>query len=250
MDEKTPPPETTPVADPQLETPGAVDEVQARINAIFGQKKQAEENLTAAVRENVELRARLLAADERQAVQNRIASRPQPDGAVNPNSSLGTPAQSQSDLSDIRARLDEVNRALAQQRLESLQAQSAKKASQMIPGLAAGDKRLMDAAADIFSRDELLRSHPHGPILAAALAAQLQGSPQAPSAAQRAGVTTPTPGVFAAMSQGAAGKQLEAANAELADITAKMRQSGGSEYWAKYQKLREQVQELKTKTKG
>lgn len=248
MDE-TPPPETNPVPAQPGDAAPEVDEVQARINAIFGQKKQAEEDLTAAVRENQELRARLLAADERQAVQNRIASRPQTDGGVNTNTPVGAPAQ-RDELGAIRAQLDGVNRALAQQRLESLQAQSAKKASQMIPGLAAGDKRLMDAAADIFSRDELLRSHPHGPMLAAALAAQLQGSPQAPSAAQRAGVTTPTPGVFAAMSQGAAGKQLEAATAELAEITAKMRQSGGSEYWAKYQKLREQVQELKTKTKG
>lgn len=248
MDE-TPPPDTTPVVQPQPEAAPEVNEVQARINSIFGQKKQAEENLATATRENAELRARLLAAEERQALQTRLASSSTPEGGGQ-ITSRGAPAQSGNELADIRTRLDEVNRALAQQRLESMQAQSAKKASQMIPGLAAGDKRLMDAAADIFSRDEVLRSHPHGPMLAAALAAQLQNSPQTPSAAQRAGVTTPTPGVFAAMSQGAAGKQLEAATAELAEITAKMRQSGGSEYWAKYQKLREQVQELKTKTKG
>jgi hypothetical protein len=249
MNDEPPPPETNPVVEPQPEAAPEVDEVQTRINAIYGQKKQAEENFTAAVRENQELRTRLLAADERQAVQNRIAGRSQPEGAVSPISSSGAPAQ-HDELGAIRMQLEGVNRALAQQRLESLQAQSAKKATQMIPGLAAGDKRLMDAAADIFARDEVLRSHPHGPMLAAALAAQLQNSPQTPSAAQRAGVTTPTPGVFTAMSQGAAGKQLEAAQAELASVTEKMRQSGGSEYWAKYQKLREQVQELKTKTKG
>jgi len=250
MNDEPPPPETNPVVEPQPEAAPEVNEVQARINSIFGQKKQAEEGLATAVRENTELRARLLAAEERQALQTRIAGSSTPEGGVNQFTSHKVPAQSGNELAEIRTRLDEVNRALAQQRLESLQAQSAKKATQMIPGLAAGDKRLMDAAADIFARDEVLRSHPHGPMLAAALAAQLQNSPQTPSAAQRAGVTTPTPGVFTAMSQGAAGKQLEAAQTELASVTEKMRQSGGSEYWAKYQKLREQVQELKTKTKG
>jgi len=250
MNDETPPPETNPVVEPQQEAAPEVNEVQARINSIFGQKKQAEEGLATAVRENTELRARLLAAEERQALQTRIAGSSTPEGGVNQFTSHKVPAQSGNELADIRTQLNEVNRALVQQRLESLQAQSAKKATQMIPGLAAGDKRLMDAAADIFARDEVLRSHPHGPMLAAALAAQLQNSPQTPSAEKRAGVTTPTPGVFTAMSQGAAGKQLEAAQTELASVTERMRQSGGSEYWAKYQKLREQVQELKTKTKG
>lgn len=241
-------PPTPPPPDPK---PDLGPNIQARIDELFGQKKQAEDSLGAVSRENAELRAKLIAAEERLALSNK-----RQEGSAQPGSGPTftppqPPAQPSDDISVIKDQLAKLHQELAHQRLEEQQIASLNKARQMIPGLAAGDPELIKATKEIFSRDEVLRRHPQGPMLAAAMAQQLRGSQApTPSPEKLAGLSTPTPAPLTAIEKGAAGKQLETLNKEREEVMAKMRLPGGSDHWSRYQQLRSQISELEKQLKG
>lgn len=243
-----------PPPDKPVEKPaeGAGSDIQARIDAIYGAKKAAEESLSEAVRENTDLRARLIAAEERLALSTRSAGGSTTQGSGSPTfTPQGSPAQSGDELGTIKAQLAQLTQNLERQRLEDQQVAALNKAKTLFPGLAAGDKTFVEATKEIFARDEMLRRHPQGPMLAAALAAQLRGPVQGqPSQEKIAGLSTPTPSPLSAMDQSTARKQLETLTAEAEAIKAKMRLSGGSDHWAKFQEVRVQIGELEKKLKG
>ena len=238
----TPPPETPAAA------PDQKSDLQARIDAIYGQAKQAQETASQVSEENAALRARLLAAEEKLTVTKQAASSSLPPDPGHSSRVEGAPA-GRDELTDIRSQLAALNQRLERQTLEEQQFKAVQKARQIIPGLAAGDDQLAKAAAEIFAGDEMLRKHPQGPILAAALAASLS-RPGAPATAKdKAGAFVPPSSASSAMEAGATQKQIEPTEAAVNDLRIKMRESGGSQYWAQYKNLQFKLGELK-KQKG
>jgi hypothetical protein len=205
--------------------------------------------LSLAQKENEELRARLLAAEERAALSTKIAA-PQPTKSEVPTSSTPGAPVPVDELNDIKKQLAQLNEVVQRKKLEDEQVKSLHTARQFIPGIAAGDQKLIKAATDILARDPLLQKHPQGPMLAAALASSLS-VPGTPSAGQRAGLTTPTQNTpMSAIEATNAAKQVEELKSRIEEVRAKMRSSsGGSDHWATYKTLLVQLGELQKNSK-
>lgn len=243
-----PPPDAAPAQPAPTPVPA---EFQARIDALFGRAKESAEDNERLRKENEALKAEVIAAKERSALPTRNAPTPAPTPDGSTSHGGGAPRGTvESAVEMLTKQVGEIYGALQAERTARQQQDAFAKAKQLVPGIAAGDKELISAAGKILASDPVLQSHPMGPALAAALAAQMKAvGPVPPTPEQRAGAMTPTPSGASVVPPPEL-KELNDLRALETDLTARCQGSGGSDHWIRLKETRVKIGALERKLKG
>lgn len=229
---------------------GANPELQSRIDALFGRTKEQGEEIGRLKNENEALKAQAIAAQERGVIHNKLTQppAPAPGGSTSPSGGA-TPPSVDSAIATLTQQVGEIFGALQAEKAAREQGAAFVKAREIVPGLTV-DQDLRNAAGAILARDPILAKHPMGPVLAAALAAQLKAvGPSGPTDAQRAGTMTPTPS-GASVVPAPEAKKLADMKVKAEELRQKCRGSGGSDHYGEYKNLMFEIGVLERKLKG
>lgn len=259
----TPDPAPTPTPEPK---PAPKNDAQARINQLYGQKRQAEEASAQLRAENEGLRTQLLSTQEQIALlRSQMQPQMQPQqnqpvptlyqqnpAVVPPVAGQGTPDVKQAVEEVVGPFIQQLTADREAQMLRAAQEQSWGTAISTNPALNDVNSELYKTAQEIWGRDSQLQRHPHGPMLAAALAKDLLGQPAPQSnvdpnllnAANVAPGTGPT--------EGAQKKEIETLRAQYDAVVAEMRSNPGAtdRLYPQYRELRHKIGLLEEQKKG
>jgi len=165
---------------------------KARLDALYAEKKAAEERLLASEAQNDELREQLLRLQEELAALRASQQSSPPkagfdQGTQSAADDLDTRIQRavQSALQPIFEQVEQGQRLVE---LRTKQAQAWQRAQQEFPELKSPDSQFYQAAQEIWMKDQFLQQDPQGPYKAALMARALVGAGAEPAAKVAASV--------------------------------------------------------------
>jgi hypothetical protein len=227
---------------------------QARINKLYGQKKEAEEFSANLEAENKELRSQMADLQERvsalagrgdtgepPAGPNTTIQRDQNDGSAgNLNAELVKNIV-QDTVGSILSQRDEQVRQ--RQEIQSAHQKAWRSAVEEMPALADKNSELYQAAQAVWEKDQELRNSPAGPYKAAVMARGFLGSDSVSK--EKLQSATMQSAVNQRLDNGSSAKEIEEIDTELADL--KNRMASGEiiqRVWPRYRELRAKKAEL------
>jgi hypothetical protein len=227
---------------------------QARINKLYGQKKEAEEFSANLEAENKELRSQMADLQERvSALAGRDDTGEPPAG---PNTTIPRD-QNDGSAGNLNAELvknivqDTVGSILSQrdeqvrqrQEIQSAHQKAWRSAVEEMPALADKNSELYQAAQAVWEKDQELRNSPAGPYKAAVMARGFLGSDSVSK--EKLQSATMQSAVNQRLDNGSSAKEIEEIDTELADL--KNRMASGEiiqRVWPRYRELRAKKAEL------
>lgn len=179
--------------------PQGRDRVKERIDALFGQRKEAEERAVGLASQVEELRSQLLQMQQQNAQLRTGGSGAPTQPVVNPFSgqSGGQPdtvrAAIEEAVGPLKAQFEQQQRLAQVNALNQQQSVAFDRAATELPEMRDKTSEVHLLSAELYSRDPYLKGHPNGPYLAAMAAAGMLRQSGAPAVSPQLKVAAGVP---------------------------------------------------------